>query len=196
MRNLLVRMCLLSAAAATAFGQNSDLGLLVGVAHLATGSVTTTGTSGSVSASGQINYAIQLHESPGGRFYLELPLIITGNSAGSVSGGVATGLSETIFFFTPGVRWKFNPASRVSLYAAGGLGFVAISKAQGVAGGGVAYGEDRVGATGAANVGIGLDFRLTRLVSLRADAREVPTFATVRGSYHHEFLMFGVGLHF
>jgi opacity protein-like surface antigen len=197
MRILLPRISfLLAAAVSAAFAQNSDLGLLLGVGHMVNGIDTATVTSGSVSASGQINYAIQLHNSPGGRLYLELPLIITGTSIGTVAGGVSSGISESIFFFTPGVRYKFTPASRVSLYAAGGVGFAAVARSEGISGNGAAQGYSEVGATGAVDFGLGLDFRLTRLMSLRADAREDLSFAHVRGAYQHQFFMIGIGLHF
>jgi len=197
MRTMLLRVSfLLAVVASTALAQNSDLGLLLGVSHIVNGVSTATVTSGSVSASGQVNYAIQLHDSPGGRLYLELPLLITGTSLGTVAAGVSTGLNETIFFFTPGVRWKFTPAARVAFYGSGGVGLAALARSEGISGNGIASGYAEVGATGAVNLGGGLDFRLTRLVSLRADLREVATFAHIRGTYHHEFFMLGVGLHF
>jgi len=207
MRTMLLWIFLLPAVVvSTALAQNSDLGLLLGVSHTVSGEITPTVISGTVSASGQINYAVQLHDSPGGRLYLELPVIITGTSTGMATTGVPagnnqtttadTGVSEIIVFFTPGIRWKFTPAARVAFYAAGGIGFVAVSKSVGMAGNGTVTAFDRTGVTGAADLGGGVDFRLTRLVSLRADVREVPTFANVHGSHHHEFFMLGVGLHF
>ncbi len=177
---------LLAATAAAAFAQNSDIGLLVGVSP---------------------NYAIQLRDdSAGGRLYLEFPLIISGSSTGTVTTGIGPGLNNTvqvaigtnrtIFFFTPGVRWKFNPTPRVSLYLAGGAGMVAVGRSQGVASNGSVSGSDSVGITGAFGLGGGLDLRLTRLVSLRADAREALSVGTIEGAHHHEFFMIGAALHF
>lgn len=197
MRSMILRISwVLAVVVSTAAAQNSDLGLLLGVSHLAEGTIASGTVSGSVSASGQVNYAVQLRDSPAGRLYLELPLIITGSSTGTIAGGVVSGTDEALFFFTPGVRWLFTPAARVSLYAAGGIGMVAVARDAGVVGKGVIRGTSDVGATGAASLGIGLDFRLTRLVSLRADFRELPTFVHVHGSHNHEVFMLGVGLHF
>jgi opacity protein-like surface antigen len=197
MRTMLPRMFLLLAVVvSSALAQNSDLGLLLGVSDTVTGQSTPTVTIGTVSVSGQINYAVQLHDSPGGRLYLELPVVITSTQIGTVSAGGSAGIDETIVFFTPGVRWKFTPAARVSFYGVGGVGIVGISANVGVSGNASPTAFDSTGVTGAADLGGGVDFRLTRLVSLRADIREMPTFENVRGSHHHEFFMLGVGLHF
>jgi opacity protein-like surface antigen len=211
MRLMLLPLLLLAAVSA-AFAQNSDLGLMIGISHVVNGftsSNTTssvipagaqtiqlsTTSSGTVSAGGQINFAIQLHENP--HLYLELPLHITGVSSGlATTGGESIGSTLTLFYFTPGIRWNFRPAARVSIYAVAGVGAVIQALSQGVAANGVAIGSSRVSATGAFDYGLGLDFRLTRLVSLRTEGRQVLSIAQINGHHHEEFFTAGVGLHF
>ena len=50
--------------------------------------------------------------------------------------------------------------------------------------------------TGAFEFGLGLDFRLTRLVSLRGEYRDAITRGNLDGAVHHSLVMFGAGLHF
>jgi hypothetical protein len=93
---------------------------------------------------------------------------------------------------------KFSPESRVSLYGALGGGLLT-------------YGANRLFTTGS-NVGIsnatttsgaldfggGVDFRLTRLLSLRFDLRDFVTKAGLAGvaSRNHVMFGFGVAFHF
>jgi opacity protein-like surface antigen len=209
---MILRPSLLLAAAATAaLAQNSDLGLMIGVSHVVSGfagapaisssisagsQVTTVNsvTGGSVSAGGQINYAIQLSGNP--HLYFELPVHITGSSTGVVSGGTAIGESGAIFFITPGIRWNFRPAARVSIYAAAGVGAVIAAISEGIAGNGVSSGSSRVHSTLAFDYGVGLDFRLTRLVSLRTEVRQALMVGEIQGRHHDDFFTAGVGLHF
>lgn len=185
----------LTACAATA--QNSDLGLLLGVgvpvnSTVSPGLIKTS----SVHGGGQINYAVQLHETVAGRLYLELPLVITGGARTRiVTGTVSTSSSDTVFF-TPGLRWQFSPHNRVSFYAAagGGVGsadrhFTEVGK------GGVSIQNERR-TSGAFDFGGGLDLRLTRLMSFRGEVRDEVMGSTVDGAVHHTLFMFGVGLHF
>ena len=74
--------------AAAASAQNSDVGLLLGISGPSSQVVTGTqvSVSGSVGASGQINYARQLKEYNAGRLYLELPLLIGARTSGTVAG--------------------------------------------------------------------------------------------------------------
>jgi opacity protein-like surface antigen len=195
MKTRLRLLLLLAAAAGVSEAQNSDLGLLLG-ASVTNVSVSGRSASTNVSGGGQINYAFQLKETVGGRLYVELPVILTGSvRTYAGSGLVSTSVGDTIFF-TPGVRWTFHPAHRLSVYAAagGGLGsfggvFTSVNAGKV---------ERRVGrtTTGAFGFGLGLDFRLTRLVSLRGEYRDAITRGNLDGAVHHSLVMFGVGLHF
>jgi opacity protein-like surface antigen len=185
-----------AAAAGCAHAQNSDLGLLLGasVTHASVSSSRVSATN--VSGGGQINYAIQMMETVAGRLYLELPLVIMGGVRATVEPGRVSSSVGTTFFFTPGARWKFTPASRVSLYAAAGGGLAAFHGVFSERGGNNVSGGVGGRTSGAFGFGAGLDFRLTRLVSLRGEYRDVMTRRSVDGSVHHSLIMFGVGLHF
>jgi len=167
---------LLAAGAASA--QNNELGLLIGPSVFHNQDVP--GTSTYVTFTGQANYAVQLHEESSSRLYLEFPLLINGAVIEyPVGSSTATQVGGRLFF-TPGIRWKWMPGSRWSLYAAGGAGI-------------------RKGTLLRAtmDVAIGGDFRLTRLFSLRAEARTfiTPDLPAYVGLVHSSFLFGGV-IHF
>lgn len=93
-----ILMVLLMCAIGAAKAQNSDLGVLVGVA----------GTPGGPRVGEQINYARQILERPIGRLYIELPAFVPANS-------------QTVIF-TPGIRFHHNLSNRVVIYASLGAG--------------------------------------------------------------------------
>jgi hypothetical protein len=179
--------------------QNSDLGLLLGISGPTSNVDLGTGTriSGSVGAHGQINYAFQLRDTRSGRLYLELPLLLGGHASGTVSGAV-TGESGGMIFFTPGVRFNIAPHSRVSFYVAGGLGPAAFQENRTSVGNGYLNASTRWTIAGALDFGGGLDFRLTRLMSLRAEARDFVVSGRRLGGgdgYNRPIFGFGVGFH-
>jgi len=112
---------LLIVSAATAYGQNSDLGVLGGLTHYS--SETRFGT--------QVNYAFQFWERPAGRLYVELPVIIPVSPKGESN--------SVRIFVAPGVRYHFNVTPRVVIYAAIGGGF-AVRPKNSRASGAFAYG--------------------------------------------------------
>jgi hypothetical protein len=187
---------MMTVAGGTAWAQNSDLGLLLGGSVTVNGRVSPGLVTSRVSAAGQIDYAIQVHEGGAGQLYLELPLIIAGGVEGRVGGGTVIGSVRDTIFFTPGVRWKFTPASRVSFYAAAGGGLASFGQNFGFVGNGVVVGTVNRITTGALGFGGGIDVRLTRLVSLRAEARDGVTRGNIDGSSNHTFIMVGAALHF
>jgi hypothetical protein len=192
------RILLVAAATAmSAIAQNSDLGLLLGASVSSNSVEPGRIVSSHVHGGGQINYAIQLHETVAGRLYVELPLVITGGSSATVAPGTVSATHGDTIFFTPGVRWKFSPLSRVSFYGAVGGGIGSFEQVYSVVSSknGVVSGKGRT-TTGAIGFGGGLDFRLTRLVSLRGEGRDDVTRGNIDGSAHHGLFMFGVGLHF
>jgi hypothetical protein len=189
-------VCIAAVAASIACAQNSDLGLLVGASFRVNGRVSPGLVTGRTSAAGQINYAIQLHEGSAGQLYLELPVVIAGGVEGRVGGGAVVGSVRNTVFFTPGARWKFTPASRVSFYAAAGAGLASFGQNYGFVGNGVVLGSVNRVTTGALGFGGGIDVRLTRLVSLRAEVRDGVTRGNIDGSANHAFVMAGAALHF
>lgn len=94
----------LSALTASAWAQNSDLGILGGVSS----------SSSDARVGLQVNYARELVERPAGRLYVEVPLIIPvapQHEANSLR-----------LFVTPGIRYHFNVTNRTAVYATFGIG--------------------------------------------------------------------------
>ena len=178
--------------------QNSDLGLLLGISGPTSSVRTGSGVrvSSSVGAHGQINYAQQLRETSAGRLYLELPLLLGGQVSSHVSSSIVASAGGMIFF-TPGVRLNIAPHSRVSFYLAGGAGVAAFDENRAVMMAGRISVDQGWSATPAGEFGGGLDFRLTRLMSLRAEVRDFVTGAGHGGQegHHHPVFGFGVGFH-
>ena len=198
MKSLLLRVAaiaILGSAAATA--QNSDLGLLVGVSVRTSGVVTPGRVEGTVSGSVQINYAIQLREAHSGLPYLELPLMIADTERSVVAGTISSSSTDT-FFFTPGVRWHYTIHPRVALYGSVGAGIAVLEADRSFVGNGIVSSSSDTTVTGAFGFGGGIDFRLTRLLSLRAEGRDFVTRAGLGGESGHSHPIFsvGVGLHF
>jgi hypothetical protein len=193
-----VKFLLMSILATRALpAQNSDLGVLLGISGPTSRTDTVTGTriSGSVGASGQFNYAIQWRDTSAGRIYIELPVLLGAHVNGTIAGNVV-GSAGTTLFFTPGLRWNIMPHSRVSFYAAGGVGLAGFNQDRSVVDGSSVSTTERWGLGAAVEVGGGLDLRLTRLMSLRGEARDFITGSGLGGVQGHNHPVFGVGLGF
>ena len=144
----------------------------------------------------QINYARQLKEYNAGRLYLELPLLIGARTSGTVAGYVM-GSVQTGIYFTPGVRFNINLDPRISLYVAGGAGLASFNENTAYVGKGVITRTNGWSTSLAGAFGGGLDFRLTRLISLRAEVRDFvsrPGIGLTDGRNHPVF-GFGMGFH-
>ena len=187
-----------------ALAQNSDLAFLLGATGPYSSKVGNGTVTGSVGAGFQLNYAGQLHETKAGQLYLELPLMIAERVKGTVGPNVTSDTKDSIFF-TPGVRWRFTPQKRVSFYAAAGVGVGSSGTNHSFVGTttlffGHGVVSTNIGRTTTAALGFGggIDFRLTRLLSLRAEGRDFVTVSGLdgSGSRNHSFFMAGVGFHF
>ena len=193
---------MLACLACTAVAQNSDLGLLFGGATGTSQSVVSNGVvSGSNGASFgyQINYGWQLLGRPAGDLYIEIPFIASGGAvSGTVAGTTITGSTHNTFFFAPGFRYKFNPQARVALYALAGGGLASFGTITAVvATGSVSSTSSRVN-TGAFAFGGGIDFRVTKLLSIRFEARDFVTRSGLGGTsgVNHLLLAGGIGFPF
>jgi Outer membrane protein beta-barrel domain len=199
MKSLLLRaLAVAIVGSSMAVAQNSDLGLLLGVSVRPSASTISPGRiESSVSASLQLNYAIQLHEAHAGLLYLELPLMIADNHNSVIAGSISSSSNDT-FFFTPGVRWHYTIHPRVAIYGSVGGGIAALNGSSSFIGNGIISSSNRTTVTGAFGFGGGIDFRLTRLLSLRAEGRDFVTRAGLGGEsgHNHAFFTVGVGFHF
>lgn len=190
-------LALVSIAIAPAWAQNSDLGFLIGVSPLKMQSTISGGSiSTSTDANVQLDYSIQFKEVSAGTFYIELPLAAVFHDSHRVGPNIVSS-DRDIIFFTPGVRWKLWVHSRVSLYAALGGGIASFGASTSIVGPDISKVSNRT--TGAAlDFGGGLDFRLTRLLSIRCEGRDYVTRSNAGGfsGAHHAALDVGVGFHF
>ena len=181
-----------------ALAQNSDLGLLVGV-NAPRGNVTIgerTVVEGSVGGSTQINYAWQFRKAHATDLYVELPLVISLKNTTVITDREISFGGGT-FFFTPGVRLKLHVQSRVAIYAAAGGGLGSFFGLRTVTGQSVTVSTKRT-VTIAGDFAGGIDFRLTRLLSLRFEARDFLSEPGLGGTVgrHHAIYQGGVGFHF
>jgi hypothetical protein len=175
-----------------ALAQNSDLGVLLGVNTVQVGPQ---GSSTKVGVNLQLNYAFQFKETPRFRFYVEVPLLAGTQPFASVSTREYA-VNGNILYLTPGLRVNLPLHSRVSLYGAAGGGLAVFSTQRALAGGDRVFAINTVIATAAGTAGGGLELRLSRLVSLRAEARDFIAAGSPGGGIGHKGVMYGVGAGF
>jgi hypothetical protein len=195
-RFMLQRLLLLPVFCGAMLAQNSDLGVLAGVGTPASATISGTRISGSVRARLQINYAAQLKETPAGRLYLELPFLIGGNPLARIDSGGIYGSSGSTIYFTPGVRWNLPLHSRVSLYAATGVGVAGFFGNRATVVGKQVTASSGSTASFAGALGGGFDVRLSRLISLRGEVRDFISRKGVNGIDGRHDVIFGAGVGF
>lgn len=194
---LLVSATLLSGTAWAQRVQNMDIYMLFGPAHTSSSTipgsdVTVQGGSGHSSATG---YGYQIARSSVGSVWVDFSTTFAqpGLSGASIRGRVNNNFSG----YTLGLRFMLPIHARFSL-----LGTVA-------GGGGSFYyhgieagAEPRVSSNstmhGTFQFGGGVDFRLTRMFSIRGELRDFVTGSGLNGSLgpHHLVPLIGVALHF
>lgn len=183
--------------------QNSDLAVLGGVSGIH-GQTTYigagVGTLGTVTPSFQVNYAWQVLQRKAD-LYIELPLVIPVRISGeTVSGPVvhaSVANADPDIFFTPGVRLKISPESRVSFYGATGFGIASFGATSFILPGPTYVSRTRQNSA-AFDFGGGVDFRLTRLLSLRGDVRDFVTRSGLGSTTgrNHAIFQLGIAFHF
>lgn len=143
-----------------------------------------------------INYAWQFHERQRGRFYVELPFLVVGGSSGTV-GREVVGRAGGSLFVIPGLRYQHNLTDRFALSVAAGVGAAIGHQKVGIVTPQVVRGYEDTSATVAADLGGGVDFRLTRLLSLRAEVRDFVSGRTGGLARRNNVAyQFGFALHF
>ena len=158
-------------AVCPALAQNSDFGFLSGFRPC--GDCPTS----SYASGSEFNYGYQVVATQAGGLYIELPLVAVINPVRNVD-----------YLFAPGLRFKFATQSRLSLYGALGFGIASF--------GGTATASRTT--SGTADFAGGMDFRLTRLLSLRVEARDFLTRPGLGGTEgrNHAIYLAGIALHF
>src|SRR5581483_6197903 len=97
--------------------------------------------------------------------WFEFPLTAVSKKSNNAGGGITT-IDYTEFWVTPGLRLQAPVGRRLSFYGAGGGGYANFEATQHNADGGA--NQIQYTYHGAFEFGGGADFRLTRLLSLRA----------------------------
>jgi hypothetical protein len=158
-------------AVCPALAQNSDFGLLYGFRPCGD-CPSSTYASGS-----EFNYGHQVVAVQAGDLYVEIPLVSVTNPVRNVD-----------YLFAPGLRFKLATQSRFSLYGALGVGVASF--------GGTATASRTT--SGTVDFAGGLDFRITRLLSLRVEARDFLTRPGLGGTEgrNHAMYFVGIALHF
>jgi hypothetical protein len=174
--NVLRLVFALTITAMFASAQNSDISILFGTSEskiLYDTSAPQLGGPTRRIVSLQAVYARQFYENGKNRLYFEIPFVTSG-----------------AVFVTPGMRYQFNLTNRVGIYAFAGAGVAAQQRFVG--------NDSGWRANFAYDFGGGLDYRLTRLISLRGELRRIrptpqPTFGN-GGAY--PAAQFGFAFHF
>jgi opacity protein-like surface antigen len=175
------------AIVAPAMAQNSDVGVLFNAVRTRFNFGTRVETQYRIGV--QANYARQVLEGRGGRLYIEVPISSFRGPVGQgVIAAIGDGLSqisrpEGVIFVTPGVRYHFNLKPRLAVYAGVGGGialrqqkfFLASPRPDSSLAVDVISQHSDWKVSGAFDFGAGLDFRLTRLLSLRGEVRSFRT---------------------
>lgn len=126
--------------------------------------------SGGASVSGQANLSFRVNGVRSGKLFIEMPVARVAN----VSVGIdprSVDASKSEVFFTPGVRYTLLRYGRVSPYIAGGGGFAWFSRGSLTVDGPI---EAHLveGLVPAIDFGGGVDFRVTRIIGIRAEVRD------------------------
>lgn len=194
MRPSLFRMALTAWLAAPLAAQNSDLGFLFGASPQKT-EIRQNSINTSAQGSLQINYAWQLREGPAGRLYVEMPIVFVGGSSSQIGPGI-TGRSGASAFYIPGLRYQHNLTPRVAVYGAAGVGVQVRHTQLGLVSGRTVVSSNETRASLAGDVGAGLDFRLSRVWSLRGEIRDFVGSKQFLGQRNSVNIQFGFALHF
>lgn len=195
------------ACAASAQVQNTDISFMLGpvstsaaIVNNVDGSVST--FTGSVGISNQFNYGYQVLATGAGNLYIETPITFIFRGTGTVTtsppGGLVASIDRNATYFTPGVRFKIPTGSRVSLYAVAGIGTGIYGERDAVVNNQLVASTDNTTVHLSGDVGGGIDFRISRSFSLRAEERDFISPKGLGGTAGHNHLQFlaGFALHF
>ncbi len=178
--------------------QNMDTSILFGPTwyrpHTIAGTNVT--VAGSTGHSQQVNYGYQVLRTPAGSLWVEFyPMVCfsPGTSTANIGGAFTPGG----FLVTPGVRYMVPVQSRVSLYAVAGGGVGTFDYAV-VTAGDTPYVKTNDTWHGVFDIGGGIDIRLIRFLSVRAECRDFVTGKGLDGvpGRHHLAPAIGIATHF
>jgi hypothetical protein len=183
-------------ALSPAAAQSNELSVLAGVgspsANISVGSLVS--VRAGVSASVQLDFAHRLKETSSGSLYLEVPAARVWKASVNVDAGHAS-VSQSQFFFTPGLRYVFVPRSRVSPYASAGFGFGWFDAANLSVTGPVTV-NVLEGFKPAAGFGAGVAVRIAGGLTFRAEMRDFVNCGSGAPSRNHLVYAGGFGYRF
>jgi hypothetical protein len=198
MRGAARTVLLLIMASSAAIAQNSDLGLLFGPSLGTVHNAPDARLSEDLGFANQYAYAWQVLDTQAGGLYVEVPFNFAGYTSGNTRDGVARGGTNS-YLFTPGLRFKFSLHSRLSLYTAlgAGLGIYGVKYIY-YAGPSAGTIAEHHTTSGVVDFGGGVDYRLTKLLSLRGEARDFVSRHVLGTGSGRNFVLVeaGIGFHF
>ena len=200
MRTALI-LSLLCPAAWAQFFQNSDFSTLVGGVStsgvaVATASGSTGTVAGSVAYLVQSSFGYQFVSTAAGSLYVEGPLTYVFGANKTTAGQTIPSPSRNTWYFTPGARFKFLTGTRVSFYGALGAGAARFTERDYTINGALTATAD-TSFHPALDFAAGVDLRLVRFMSLRAEARDFITAPGLGGTagYNHPVFLAGIAFH-
>jgi len=151
---------------------------------------------------GQITYAYQLPKPGNGHIWIEVPVTFAVRGSNTVDGTFVSAVNTNNWFITPGLRFKSRKFGRVSFYAAvgGGLGLFNVVE-NGVGGtNGTVFATTTVHPHPVLDFAGGIDVRLSRLISLRAELRDFVSSENAAGisappGHNHWAPLVGLAFH-
>jgi hypothetical protein len=154
--------------------------------------------SGTVGVSYQFNYGYQVASTSAGNLFIETPMTFVWRLSGTVTGGSLSGLDRNTWYFTPGVRFKIPTGTRISFYVVLGGGLASYFERDSVVNGQLVASRSNTIEHPALDFGGGIDLRISRWLSLRADERDFISAAGFGGTAGHNHLQFlaGIAFHF
>jgi len=180
--------------------QNTEMSGMVGGVNSSDSVVQGTNyvISGSTGFAWQLDFAYQLISTKAGNLWLETPFTYSWQATGSITGATITGFSRDVTYITPGVRLKSPTFGRVSFYGALGGGYAGFWKIDGVVSGptGTVAANTSFHPRAVFDFAGGIDLRLSRLLSLRAEGRDFVSEANLGGVTGHNHPVFLIGIVF
>lgn len=177
--------------------QNMDIFILLGASHVNSqtigGSAVTLSSATDISLS--YGYGYQILRKSAASLWVEFAPAFGG--VDPVKGSIGGGANLSWDDFSFGIRFMVPVQSRISLYGVAGGGFGVFHEA--LIKGGANPALDSTSTThGVFDFGGGVDFRLTRRISIRGEFRDYVTGAGLSGATgrHHGLPLGGVAFHF
>jgi hypothetical protein len=154
--------------------------------------------SGSSGFTAQFNVGYQMASTKVGNLFIETPFTYTWQGTGSIAGATIGAFNRDVTYITPGLRLKTRTFRRVSFYGAAGGGYAGFWKIDGVVNGpnGTIAANTSFHPSAVFDYAGGVDFRLSRLLSLRVEGRDFFSAANLGGVSGHNHPVFLIGLVF